>query len=102
MTRTAFLVGGPRDGEWLAVQGNTRHIAYATMTEHEPWAEALIPYEVRTETHSYVAQIVGLFGMQVTVWVWDQLNESERDTAVARHLLSDVAFRLVKAEATGD
>lgn len=95
-TRTAFLMGGPKDGEWLALPGPMPSVAFAEPTTTPlRWVENESPVtEVGIKTRLYIAERISVFGVFITAYFIEGLSIEEKQALAVKHLLSDTAKRL--------
>lgn len=103
MSKTALLIGGPRDGEVLAIRDDRTEIAVVLFADPVRW-DAMGPFvetddptePVAFRTTSYWRRTLVLFGQRMAVWVNEGFTDSGLDMAVSRHLLSPLAHKLIE------
>lgn len=98
--KTVLLVGGPRDGELLALQDPSRHwLRVAEFDALTTWAAPEDPLrEVVTQTSHYYEHRLSFFGAPLEVWLHESIegNAEETTRLLVSHLLTDKGKAVVR------
>lgn len=98
--KTVLLVGGPRDGELLALQDPSR--SWLRVVESDSltsWASPEDPIrEVATRTSHYYAHRLSFFGAPLEVFLHESVEGDGQETTrlLVSHLLTDKGKAVVR------